>query len=125
MDAVDGRRRQRPGRYDARAPRQGREDRGRQSREANGAELRRKRPARRRGRAPEDIRREVTFTPSSACAFILLLAAIPGCSWGDPRETLVRLGVPYTTDAWLGQAGAGDTEAVTSFLEAGMDPNAR
>jgi ankyrin repeat protein len=57
---------------------------------------------------------------------IVLCAAIPGCSrWRDPRQVLVRLDVPYTTDAWIGQAGAGDTVAVTAFLAAGIDPNAR
>jgi uncharacterized protein len=61
-----------------------------------------------------------------AGALLSLLAVVSGCSrWRDPRDVLVRLGVPYTTDAWIGQAGAGDTKAVAAFLAAGMDANAR
>ena len=36
----------------------------------------------------------------------LLLAAFSGCSRSrDPRQVLVQLGVPYTTEAWLDHAG--------------------
>jgi len=66
-------------------------------------------------------------TSTTAWALLIaLLAAVSGCSrWRDPRQALVRLDVPYTTDAWVGQAGAGDTTAVTAFLASGMDANAR
>jgi ankyrin repeat protein len=68
----------------------------------------------------------VTSTARRACALVALCAAISGCGrWRDPRQVLVQLNVPYTTDAWVGQAGAGDTAAVTAFLAAGIDPNAR
>jgi hypothetical protein len=68
----------------------------------------------------------VISTTLRGWALITLMAASSGCSrWRDPRQVLVQLNIPYTTDAWLGQAGAGDTTAVTAFLAAGMDPNAR
>jgi ankyrin repeat protein len=53
---------------------------------------------------------------------MLVIAA--GCG-RDPRQVLVQLDVPYTTAAWVGQAGAGDRTAVAAFLAAGMDPNTR
>jgi ankyrin repeat protein len=68
----------------------------------------------------------VTSSRRTCTLFIVLLAAVSGCSrWRDPRQVLVQLNVPYTTDSWVEQAGAGDTAAVTAFLSAGMDPNAR
>ena len=55
---------------------------------------------------------------------LIALVAATGCS-RDPRQVLVDLNIPYTTDAWLAQAAAGDEVAVKAFLAAGMDPNAR
>lgn len=59
-----------------------------------------------------------------AAAIVALLGAAAACS-RDPRQALVRLNVPYTADAWVQQAGAGDTAAVRAFLASGMDANAR
>jgi ankyrin repeat protein len=55
---------------------------------------------------------------------LIALIALAGCS-RDPRQVLVELNIPYTTDAWFAQAAAGDEVAVRAFLAAGMDPNAR
>jgi ankyrin repeat protein len=55
---------------------------------------------------------------------LLALVAVAGCS-RDPRQVLVDLNIPYTTDAWFTQAAAGDEVAVKAFLAAGMDPNVR
>ena len=53
---------------------------------------------------------------------VIALLAMPGCRLfaGDPREVLVKLNVPYTTDAWLDQSAAGDTVAIKAFLAAGI-----
>jgi ankyrin repeat protein len=65
----------------------------------------------------------VIATTLRGWALVALLAAVCGCSAPDPRQVLVQLNVPYTTDAFIGQAGAGDMVAVPAFLAAGMNPN--
>lgn len=54
---------------------------------------------------------------------LVALLAVCGCRAPDPRQVLVQLNIPYTTDAFIGQAGAGDLTAATAFLRAGMNPN--
>jgi ankyrin repeat protein len=51
-----------------------------------------------------------------------LLVAACGCA-PDPRQVLVQLNVPYTTEALIAQAGSGDLVAVTAFLASGMNPS--
>ncbi|HYB96820.1 MAG TPA: DUF3131 domain-containing protein [Vicinamibacterales bacterium] len=57
------------------------------------------------------------------CASALAaLAVVTGCR-ADPRQILVQLNLPYTAEALIVQAGAGDTTAVAAFMSAGMNPN--
>lgn len=57
----------------------------------------------------------------------LLLLSLPACS--DPqkeaRKQLEGMQVPYTADAFVQRAAAGDLEAVQLFLTAGLDANVR
>lgn len=66
----------------------------------------------------------MTATSLRVPVLMAVLAVLSACN-RDPRKQLVELNVPYTTDAWLGQAGAGDKASVTAFLASGQDPNVR
>jgi len=61
-----------------------------------------------------------------ACLWVLVLAGASGCAlFEDPREELARLGVPYSAEALIAQAGEGDVRAVELLLDSGMPPDVK
>src|SRR5688572_21519189 len=64
-----------------------------------------------------------------SCGLLLVLASAPwalaGCGLysNDPRAALAKIGVPYSADALVAQAGEGDLRAVQLLLESGIAPD--
>jgi ankyrin repeat protein len=55
----------------------------------------------------------------------LLLASCLACkrSPQDAREELAKLGIPFTSEEFIGRCGVGPTHLIETFLVAGADPN--
>jgi ankyrin repeat protein len=55
----------------------------------------------------------------------LVLAACVACkrSPQDAREELAKLGIPFTSEEFIGRCGQGPTHLIETFLVAGADPN--
>jgi ankyrin repeat protein len=53
------------------------------------------------------------------------IAAAAACGPKDPREVLAKKGVPFSADAFVAQARAGDDKTVRLFLAAGMAADSR
>src|SRR5207237_1329684 len=51
---------------------------------------------------------------------MLAAALSAGCVLTEPRQRLAELGVAYSADAFVAQAGEGDRKAVDLFLASGM-----
>src|SRR4051812_6426575 len=58
-------------------------------------------------------------------SLFLVVALVAACASPTPRERLGRLGVPYSAEMFVAQAGEGDGEVVELFLDSGMPPNVR
>lgn len=56
---------------------------------------------------------------------LVALSAVVASGCGDPRAALGQLNVPYTAEAFVAQAGEGDTAAVKLFLKSGISPDSR
>lgn len=55
----------------------------------------------------------------------LVVAACLACrrSPSDAREELAKLGIPFTSEEFIGRCGQGPTHLIETFLVAGADPN--
>jgi ankyrin repeat protein len=58
----------------------------------------------------------------ASTAALCVLTVACGFPGHDPREELAKIGVAYSPDALVAQAGAGDTRAVELLLASGMHP---
>src|SRR5213596_1232309 len=67
----------------------------------------------------------MVWTPSRAIVCACLLLSGCGGFANDPRERLGRLGVAYSADTFVAQAGEGDADVVEIFLASGMSADAR
>lgn len=61
----------------------------------------------------------------AVCASLVLAAVAVSCKQSpkDAREQLAKLGVPFTSEEFIGRCGFGPTTLIETFLAAGADPN--